>query len=211
MPLFSDKIKAQRLENGWSQEELARRSGVSQQTISAWESGRSNNPSTTELLRVAKALGQSPEFFLYSDDWWSAIDNAGDLYTSATDIGDWSRSAQDDIIRMKTQLRFSRGIETSFRFRRIEPILDSLLAVLKLLSQEIPPKAKPDPNNDNHGRRLTPDGKLIPSSLPVGQAASQDAPEKTEAERKTAQRRAAREKKRDAEAVEKNPDPFKGL
>ncbi|GMU51043.1 MAG: hypothetical protein AMXMBFR33_01890 [Candidatus Xenobia bacterium] len=47
--------------------------------------------------------------------------------------------------------------------------------------------------------------------LPVGQAASQDAPEVTEAERKTALRRAARDKKRDAEAVEKNPDPFKGL
>lgn len=48
-----------RKERGWTQEELAERSGLSQQYISGLERGR-RNPTILTLFELAQALGVNP-------------------------------------------------------------------------------------------------------------------------------------------------------
>ena len=53
--IMKDKIKAARIAAGWSQPTLAKRAGVSKQTISNLERGR-HNPSIDTLKKVCGAL-----------------------------------------------------------------------------------------------------------------------------------------------------------
>ncbi|MCP9222506.1 helix-turn-helix transcriptional regulator [Erythrobacter sp. LQ02-29] len=60
-------LKEQRERRGWSQGELARRLGVSRQTINAVETDK-YDPSLPLALRMAKLFGVSvPD--LFKDDW----------------------------------------------------------------------------------------------------------------------------------------------
>lgn len=52
-------IKELRLKRGWSQSELARRSGVKQGVLSYIESGRTKHPRIDTLSALAAALGVS--------------------------------------------------------------------------------------------------------------------------------------------------------
>ena len=61
--ILADKITEERKKNGWSQEELAEKLGVSRQAVSKWESGQSD-PSTTNLMALAKLFGIAPEDLL---------------------------------------------------------------------------------------------------------------------------------------------------
>ena len=60
---LSEKIAGERKKQGWSQEELAERLGVSRQAVSKWESGASD-PSTANLIALAKLFGTTPEELL---------------------------------------------------------------------------------------------------------------------------------------------------
>lgn len=51
-------IRGSREKTGITQEEMARRLGVSNKTISAWEVGR-RNPKSTMLPKIAEVLGCS--------------------------------------------------------------------------------------------------------------------------------------------------------
>ena len=61
--IMAEKITMLRKRNGWSQEELAEKLGVSRQAVSKWESGASD-PSTTNLMALAKLFGVSAEDLL---------------------------------------------------------------------------------------------------------------------------------------------------
>ena len=61
--ILADKIIDLRKKNGWSQEELAEKLGVSRQAVSKWGSGASD-PSTTNLIALAKLFGVAPEDLL---------------------------------------------------------------------------------------------------------------------------------------------------
>ena len=61
--IFADKIISLRKKMGWSQEELAHQLNVSRQAVSKWESGVTD-PSTSNLLALAKLFGVSPEELL---------------------------------------------------------------------------------------------------------------------------------------------------
>ena len=50
------RLTAERLRRGWTQNELARRSGLGQPTISLIESQRLTNPWATQLAKLAKAF-----------------------------------------------------------------------------------------------------------------------------------------------------------
>ncbi|WP_340587118.1 helix-turn-helix transcriptional regulator [Erythrobacter alti] len=64
---MKNRLKAYREEHGWSQGELARRLGVSRQTINAVETDK-YDPSLPLALRMAKLFGVNvPELFI--DDW----------------------------------------------------------------------------------------------------------------------------------------------
>lgn len=57
---MSDRIRAERRARGWSQTELARRSGLTRQLVSAVEAGR-QTPGVTAALALAGSLGTSVE------------------------------------------------------------------------------------------------------------------------------------------------------
>lgn len=64
---MKNRLKAFREAKGWSQGELARRLGVSRQTINAVETDK-YDPSLPLALRMAKLFGVPvPELFI--DDW----------------------------------------------------------------------------------------------------------------------------------------------
>ena len=64
---MENSVKEHRVERGWSQGELARRLGVSRQTINAVETDK-YDPSLPLALRMAKIFGK-PVDALFHDDW----------------------------------------------------------------------------------------------------------------------------------------------
>lgn len=62
MVTFGERVKARRKELRLTQQELARKSGLSQTTISDIERGR--NDGSRDIVPLAKALGKSPEWVL---------------------------------------------------------------------------------------------------------------------------------------------------
>lgn len=51
-----NKLQKLRWDKGWSQEYLARKSGVSRTTISRIENGSTSDPSISITLKIARAL-----------------------------------------------------------------------------------------------------------------------------------------------------------
>lgn len=62
------QLRPQRLDRGWTQEELARRSGVDQSTISRIENGLTRGVGLGIVERLADALGLNPRSLLTSAD-----------------------------------------------------------------------------------------------------------------------------------------------
>lgn len=62
---LGETIKANRLRCQMTQEFVAETIGVSRQAVSKWESGASD-PSTSNLIALAKLFGISPEELLYN-------------------------------------------------------------------------------------------------------------------------------------------------
>lgn len=57
--LVGENVRQARLARNWTQEELADRSGFSQQYLSGLESGK-RNPTVITLYELAQALGVTP-------------------------------------------------------------------------------------------------------------------------------------------------------
>ncbi len=53
-------IKIKRLEKGWTQEDLAEKSGVPQSTISQIERGNRKHPTHKNVMKIARALEINP-------------------------------------------------------------------------------------------------------------------------------------------------------
>ena len=64
---YGKTIRQSREQKGMTQEELAERLGVSRQAVSKWENG-TVDPSTSNLLALAKLYGLSPEALLQNVD-----------------------------------------------------------------------------------------------------------------------------------------------
>jgi len=69
---LSEKLLQLRKRNGYSQEELADKLGVSRQAISRWEMGTAV-PDSTNLLHISKVFGVSTDYLL-NDDYESDND-----------------------------------------------------------------------------------------------------------------------------------------
>ena len=72
---MDNHIRALRTERGWSQADLARRLGVSRQTVNAIENGR-YDPSLPLAFRVARAFGRPIEGIFADPDGEPASTNA---------------------------------------------------------------------------------------------------------------------------------------
>ena len=62
------RIKELREEKGWTQEELAIKSGVSRNLIARLESGSLNSTSTDTLFKLADALGTKAKYLFFEND-----------------------------------------------------------------------------------------------------------------------------------------------
>ena len=60
---LAERIKAQRIAKGYSQEEVAGRLGVSRQAVAKWENGQSA-PSTENLFKLAEVFGTTVDLLL---------------------------------------------------------------------------------------------------------------------------------------------------
>lgn len=58
--ILADKITEERKKNGWSQEELAEKLGVSRQAVSKWESA-GTIPDLQRVIQLAELFGVSTD------------------------------------------------------------------------------------------------------------------------------------------------------
>ncbi|MFD0590928.1 helix-turn-helix domain-containing protein [Paenibacillus sp. GCM10027627] len=65
--VFGEKLKNERKNKGWSQEELAEKLFVSRQSISKWENGQ-NYPSIETIIKVSDLFGMTIDELLRSDE-----------------------------------------------------------------------------------------------------------------------------------------------
>ena len=61
--ILADKIIEERKKNGWSQEELANKLGVSRQAVSKWESSGSI-PDLQRILLMSELFGVTTDYLL---------------------------------------------------------------------------------------------------------------------------------------------------
>ncbi len=73
--IFADKLISLRKKNGWSQEELAEKLGVSRQAVSKWESAQTV-PDLDKILLMARLFGVSTDYLL--KDEIEAEEHVGD-------------------------------------------------------------------------------------------------------------------------------------
>ena len=64
--ILADKIIENRKKNGWSQEELADRLGVSRQSVSKWE-GAQAVPDMKKIVQMSEVFGVSTDYLLRDD------------------------------------------------------------------------------------------------------------------------------------------------
>ena len=64
--ILADKIIENRKKNGWSQEELADKLGVSRQSVSKWE-GAQAVPDMKKILQLAELFNVSTDYLLRDD------------------------------------------------------------------------------------------------------------------------------------------------
>lgn len=75
--ILADKIIDERKKNGWSQEELADKLGVSRQSVSKWE-GAQSVPDLQRILEMSKLFGVSTDYLLKDDEDRSVIEDKED-------------------------------------------------------------------------------------------------------------------------------------
>ena len=61
--ILADKIIENRKKNGWSQEELAEKLGVSRQSVSKWESAQAI-PDLKKILQLSEVFGVSTDYLI---------------------------------------------------------------------------------------------------------------------------------------------------
>ena len=72
--ILADKIMENRKKNGWSQEELAEKLGVSRQSVSKWESAQAV-PDIKKILQLSEIFGVSTDY-LMKDEIEQSAENA---------------------------------------------------------------------------------------------------------------------------------------
>ena len=92
--IFAEKVLALRRRNGWSQEELAEKAGVSRQSVSKWESAASI-PDIGKILELSRIFGVSTDYLLKDDmedvEFTREDDAPGERRVSLAEANDFLR------------------------------------------------------------------------------------------------------------------------
>lgn len=76
MSTMGKRLKAARLNCGYTQRELAARAGLSQQIVGAIEAERSKTPYTETIMALAKQLDISPAWIYFGDEGVDQLDES---------------------------------------------------------------------------------------------------------------------------------------
>ena len=79
-----DRIRAARLSNGWTHEELARRMNANWRTVQRWQKGQL--PRLQTLLRLADVLGVPHSYLIEADDSVTTIADLRDRVDELTGL-----------------------------------------------------------------------------------------------------------------------------
>lgn len=104
--ILADKIIENRKKNGWSQEELANKLGVSRQSVSKWESAQAV-PDMKKILQLSELFGVSTDYLMKDE-----IDTASPAETVPVDDG-MEETARK--VSMEEASAFLRDNETAAR------------------------------------------------------------------------------------------------
>ena len=124
--ILADKIIENRKKNGWSQEELAEKLGVSRQSVSKWESAQSI-PDMKKILLLSETFGVSTDYLLRDE-----IEERQEMETVQVDLG-----TEDEVrsVSMEEANAFllhnekaARSISTGVMLCILSPIILILLA-----------------------------------------------------------------------------------
>jgi len=105
---LGDRLRCQRRERGWTQEQLATKADTSQAVIQKIENGRSLRPRKIDALAIA--LGVSPSWLLFGED-----PNGNTLNTEEQTIAEaWALLPEPHRSRIRTEiLQYTRIIRNS--------------------------------------------------------------------------------------------------
>ena len=99
--ILADKIIEERKKNGWSQEELAEKLGVTRQSVSKWE-GAQSVPDLNRLLEMSRLFGVSTDYLL-KDEIEKPVKNEGDEENADTPLRVVSLEEAQRFLRLKRE------------------------------------------------------------------------------------------------------------
>ena len=126
--ILADKIIENRKKNGWSQEELADRLGVSRQSVSKWE-GAQAVPDMKKIIQMAEVFGVSTDYLL-KDEIETA--SAPDMPPVDSGLGDEVRqvSMEEASDFLAHNMKASETVSTGVMLCVLSPIPLMILAGL---------------------------------------------------------------------------------
>lgn len=98
--ILADKIIEERKKNGWSQEELANKLGVSRQAVSKWESA-GTVPDLQRILQMADLFGVSTDYLLKDELEQNEVQTFVSYDSEAQEVRSVSMEEANDYLDMK--------------------------------------------------------------------------------------------------------------
>lgn len=104
---IKDLIKSKRIEKGYTMKELADLVGVSEATISRWESGEVSNMKRSGIVRLSQVLDVTPAHLM---GWEEEKEPEYEIQTIAAhhDGEDWTEEELEEIERFKAFVKSKR-------------------------------------------------------------------------------------------------------
>ena len=134
--ILADKIIENRKKNGWSQEDLAEKLGVSRQSVSKWESAQAI-PDMKKILQLSEVFGVSTDYLIRDE-----IEEVPALELAPVDNGleetVRSVSMEEAVSFLKYSENASRWISTGVMLCILSPVL---LILLGGLAEGLPKQA----------------------------------------------------------------------
>ena len=123
MNILGAKIKELRSLRGWTQNELAKRSGVDRATLASIESGKAKHPTTANLLKLARGFNIRPEELYQAAGYTDGTKGLFQRQETPDEILERLKLAQPVAIPVFTDFPFHAGrpVNPEFHIYRSRP------------------------------------------------------------------------------------------